>query len=365
MAPYQPELLSSQKDEITNASTIIRTAGAPAPAPAPPAPVLAPAPAPAPVAAAPAAPPPIPAPKPSKSRSSSKKMSKTAGTVKQTAAAAENALAQEKEQQDDIAFISQLEALRQATHYAADLMGLPPDCPDACVQICLPGFCAPHCCAKSIIPQNFMNMYNNKNTNNNNNNNYNYNNAQAAITNPSSTSVSTTRQNTPLTAPTLTAPAAQRYNAPGYPLRTMSSVEIINAQRKHLLAMQHKAQRRAALRKMAYLRRMRGQALAPIQARYNKMALYNRRKALMRKSAQARAAQQYASAYCKYSRRCAVPNTRNFAPAAAPAAANPVRTCSSICRLTCIPQCPNECCSRVKKKTVVPHGEKKHPSHAH
>merc|ERR1711962_665387 len=65
---------------------------------------------------------------------------------------AENSYQQLKEQEHQIALANQIEALKKATSYAAQLMGLPPECPLACARICLPGLCKQQCCARSQIP---------------------------------------------------------------------------------------------------------------------------------------------------------------------------------------------------------------------
>ncbi|XP_065665307.1 uncharacterized protein LOC100204302 isoform X1 [Hydra vulgaris] len=47
--------------------------------------------------------------------------------------------------------VEQVEAVKQAESYAAELLGIPRDCPLFCNKICAPGLCAQDCCEKSTI----------------------------------------------------------------------------------------------------------------------------------------------------------------------------------------------------------------------
>jgi hypothetical protein len=53
--------------------------------------------------------------------------------------------------ENEISVIKELDKLRKATTHAADKIGLPPDCPAMCVQVCVPGFCASHCCLGNLM----------------------------------------------------------------------------------------------------------------------------------------------------------------------------------------------------------------------
>ena len=51
----------------------------------------------------------------------------------------------------EMSVIKELDKLRKATTHAADKIGLPPDCPAMCIQVCVPGFCASHCCLGNLM----------------------------------------------------------------------------------------------------------------------------------------------------------------------------------------------------------------------
>ena len=240
--------------------------------------------------------------------------------------AVKNVNKQEKEKEDDIAFVSELEALRKATNYAADVMGLPPDCPAACAQICLPAWCSERCCSKSLISSHDMNI----------------------LTKDHSV------QPLPHGPPNFFSATTGARSFPAVkPFRNPTTREIINAQRKYLLAMRNNPQfiRNVAMKRLALQNKLRGRNIRlPSAAQYNALVYtnqVNKQRRLLQKS-QARALQlARASHYCPY-------------PLTCHAGVVPIgmSTCPNVCHLSCIPQCPNECCllstKVASKKKMIP-----------
>lgn len=79
-------------------------------------------------------------------------LTESANTINaNTSNPAESSYQQEKERSEKMNLVHQIDALKKTTIYAAQLMGLPSECPLACARICLPGLCHHDCCGKGHV----------------------------------------------------------------------------------------------------------------------------------------------------------------------------------------------------------------------
>lgn len=251
---------------------------------------------------------------------------------------AENSYQQLKEQEHQIALANQIEALKKATSYAAQLMGLPPECPLACARICLPGLCKQQCCARSQIPN-------------------------VPIAPPAAFQGSTTPMGN--FNPSVPIPNAERAPIVSGPQVNPSRNQLAlanqfaMAQRQRYLMTHNQAaaaasalQQRNAnaymMNKLALQNRLlEGKNdFVPALARYRAMqyaSQMNRQKMLLKNSLESQASRQQiadASQRCEAGYPCQQQH-------ASSSSSSPswLHNCPPICRSSCIPQCPNECCA--------------------
>jgi len=259
---------------------------------------------------------------------------------------AENSYQQLKEQEHQIALANQIEALKKATSYAAQLMGLPPECPLACARICLPGLCKQQCCARSQIPN-------------------------VPIVPPAAFQ---TVQN-PLANfnPAIPIPSAERAPIVPGPQVTPSRNQLALANQfamaqKQRYLMAHNQAAAAALQQRnanAYMmnklalqnRLLEGKNdFVPALARYRAMQYanqMNRQKMLLKNNLESQASRQQiadaASHRCEPGYPCQQQQQQQQRSSSSSASPSWLHNCPPICRSSCIPQCPNECCAHATR----------------
>lgn len=226
---------------------------------------------------------------------------------------AENSYQQEKERQEKIEYDRQMDVLKKAASYAATQIGLPSDCPLACARICIPGLCKQNCCTRSKI----------------------------ADTEPK------LPDTMPMLPPHMSAipPVAlpARYNAPVPPAPApLPFIASVNPAKPYTNPVTGSASR---LTNFAGYRPQQN-----IINPYNKLAYQN--KMLQDKAAAAQfRAMAYANKLTNQRPGLTGPNSDVAAlcPYPSPNCQNPfvpplIHNCAPICRSSCIPTCPNECC---------------------
>jgi hypothetical protein len=265
---------------------------------------------------------------------------------------AENSYQQLKEQEHQIALANQIEALKKATSYAAQLMGLPPECPLACARICLPGLCKQQCCARSQVPnvpvvppavfhapaQNPMGNFN----------------------------------------PALPIPSAERAPIVSGPQVNPSRNQLALANQfamaqKQRYLMAHNSAAAAAfqqqkanaymMNKLALQNRMlegKNDFALPALARYRAMQYanqMNRQKLLLKNNLESQASRQQiadATQRCEAGYPCQQQQQQQQHVVSSSSSSSPswLHNCPPICRSSCIPQCPNECCTHAARGTA-------------
>lgn len=248
---------------------------------------------------------------------------------------AENSYQQLKEQEHQIALTNQIEALKKATSYAAQLMGLPPECPLACARICLPGLCKQQCCARSQVPNVPIVPHTSLPGPINQLGSANFNNPGSMIPgpqfNPSSNKLALAKQ--------YALARKQQYmmthngmfgvNPASAAFHSYPSSVAANKYMMNKLALQN--------------RLLEGKNdFVPALARYRALQYanqLNRQKMMLKNSLEPQASrQQDASQRCQPGYPCQSAASSSSVPSW-------LHNCPPICRSSCIPQCPNECCA--------------------
>ena len=252
---------------------------------------------------------------------------------------AENSYQQLKEQEHQIALANQIEALKKATSYAAQLMGLPPECPLACARICLPGLCKQQCCARSQVPN-------------------------VPIVPPAAFHAPATNPLVGNFNPAMPIPSAERapiVQGPQVNPARNQQLALANqfamAQKQRYLmahnpaalfgansaaAIQQQKANTYMMNKLALQNRLlegKNDFALPALARYRAMQYanqMNRQKLLLKNNLESQASRQQIADQQQQQQRVVSSSS-----------ANPswLHNCPPICRSSCIPQCPNECCT--------------------
>jgi len=259
---------------------------------------------------------------------------------------AENSYQQLKEQEHQIALANQIEALKKATSYAAQLMGLPPECPLACARICLPGLCKQQCCARSQIPNVPIVP-------------------PAVFHGPAANPMGNFNPSLPL-------PSAERAPIVSGPQVNPSRNQLALANQfamaqKQRYLMAHNSAAAAAfqqqkanaymMNKLALQNRMlegKNDFALPALARYRAMQYanqMNRQKMLLKNNLESQASRQQiadATQRCEAGYPCQQ-QQHNAVSSSSSGSPSWLHNCPPICRSSCIPQCPNECCAHAPR----------------